>query len=527
MTDTPIADSTVGQWHRISPLTVWASAILTGALLGLPALVTAVILAATSVPLVWAGLTLLAGALLIGALVGGDVLRYRRTTYRLTDERMEVRSGVVSRAHLSQPRDRIRSVDLSTPVWTRPLGLCQVTVGTGQSTEAGGDELKLAYVTTTEGERLRRELLHQATTTTTPEASEEAPHTATTLATMSPAWFGYGVASPAPAAVAFSVIAATAGSLGEFAIRWILETYWGADVAPSAGAVTASLLSLVGGALVLGAVGALALHTEAWWNYRLTREPDGTLRVQRGLLNLSSVSIEERRLRGVEVNAFLPLRWFGAASVSAVASGLGSEGGGKNGQNSSLVPKRSLSPDVPRARAERIASAALPGATFGPLRAHPRAALRRRLVRAGAVVAGITAVALALTLVSSAESIAATGMPEVGLWAPAAVLLVTALVATWYARGCYHGLGHRLTSGHLVLRRGMTARSTAALNRDAVIGWTVRRSFFQRRAGLSTIGATIAADKGVFHAVDIDNSEGLALAEEAVPGLLTPFLERD
>ncbi|GAA1091410.1 hypothetical protein [Nocardiopsis composta] len=73
----------------------------------------------------------------------------------------------------------------------------------------------------------------------------------------------------------------------------------------------------------------------------------------------------------------------------------------------------------------------------------------------------------------------------------------------------------------------MAARSTVALKRDAVIGWTVTRSPLQRRAGLSTLGATVAADSGVHRARDIGHSQGLALADEAVPGLLTPFLLRN
>ncbi|MBB4935353.1 putative membrane protein [Lipingzhangella halophila] len=525
MTGTEVLEDTVEtRWRRLSPLTVWADGAVIAALTGLAAVVAAVVLTLVGMFVPWGLLAVLASMLLAGVLVGSEVLRYRHTRYQVTGERLEVRSGVLARAHLSLSRDRIRSVDLATPLWTRPFGLCKVTVGTGQKV-GSGDEITLTYVETAEGDRLRRDLLHQ--TTAGPDAApgdETADETATrVLATMAPVWFGYGVAAPGPAALAYSGIAAVAGALSEFGIRWIADTYLDAGAAPSAGFVVTWTLLALAGAVALASLGALALHVEAWWNYRLTREPNGTLRVRRGLLNLSSVSIEERRLRGVELREYLPLRWFGAASVAAVASGLDSEEGG--GQKS-LVPKRSLSPEVPRARAERIAAASLPGAVLGPLTAHPGAALRRRLLRAAAAVAGLTVLATALTLVSSAEPVARTPVPTIPLWVAAAVLVVSAPIAGLYAWGCYRGLGHGLTERHLAMRRGMAARSTAVLKREAVIGWTVRRSFFQRRAGLATIGATIAADKGVFHAADTDSSEGLAFAEEAVPGLLAPFLER-
>jgi putative membrane protein len=40
-----------------------------------------------------------------------------------------------------------------------------------------------------------------------------------------------------------------------------------------------------------------------------------------------------------------------------------------------------------------------------------------------------------------------------------------------------------------------------------------------------TLSATTAASKGEYFVRDVGESEGLAFAEEAVPGLLTPFLE--
>jgi putative membrane protein len=63
-----------------------------------------------------------------------------------------------------------------------------------------------------------------------------------------------------------------------------------------------------------------------------------------------------------------------------------------------------------------------------------------------------------------------------------------------------------------------------ALQRSRVIGWTVSQSFFQRRAGLVTVTATTAAGSGGYPVIDVTTAEGLAVAEQAVPGLLTPFL---
>jgi putative membrane protein len=107
-------------------------------------------------------------------------------------------------------------------------------------------------------------------------------------------------------------------------------------------------------------------------------------------------------------------------------------------------------------------------------------------------------------------------------WITAVVLLPVAIAL---ALDAYRNLGHGLSGDYLVTRYGGGSRNTVALVRGGVIGWTVRRSPFQRRAGLMTLSATTAASKGEYFIRDVGESEGLAFAEEAVPGLLTPFLE--
>jgi putative membrane protein len=65
-----------------------------------------------------------------------------------------------------------------------------------------------------------------------------------------------------------------------------------------------------------------------------------------------------------------------------------------------------------------------------------------------------------------------------------------------------------------------------ALKRTDIVGWSISRSIFQRRAGLLTLGAATAAGENCYKVRDVAVSDGLAFAEEAVPDLLAPFLER-
>ena len=98
----------------------------------------------------------IAGAAVVVAVAVG-VVRWRTTRYRITDERVELHSGLLNRQRRSVPRDRIRTVDLTAPLLHRLVGLSVVKVGSGQSGSDAG--LDLDAVTTDEAERLRRELL--------------------------------------------------------------------------------------------------------------------------------------------------------------------------------------------------------------------------------------------------------------------------------------------------------------------------------------------------------------------------------
>ena len=148
---------------------------------------------------------------------------------------------------------------------------------------------------------------------------------------------------------------------------------------PVAGLVVVVLAAVV----VVVALLSTGGYVLAFWGFRLTRHSGGTLHVARGLLSTRATTIEERRLRGVELSEPLLLRWAGGARCVAIATGLrvgrGAERGG------SL-----LFPPGPRSEARRVAAEVL--RTGDPLTApltraraarhppalHPRARRRRR-----------------------------------------------------------------------------------------------------------------------------------------------------
>ncbi|WP_336322261.1 PH domain-containing protein [Streptomyces lavendofoliae] len=436
-----------------------------------------------------------------------EYVRWSRTRYRIGPERAELHSGLLLVKRRSLARSRIRSVDLTAHPLLRVLGLVKVRIGTGEHT--GGDStLALHPVSRAEGERLRRELLAR------PAAPAGDGHRDGLLAALDPRWIRYAPLS----FVAPLLGGAAAGGLmqaGEWfgaqdeVIGWVGDRFRDTGV----GWV---VLALGTAALLAGVVGALGLWVEMWWNHRLEREPGGTLRVRRGLLTTRSISVEERRLRGVEVVEPLGVRLAGAARVDAVATGIAEPGDDRHADHKTLLPP------VPRRLAHEVAARVLREAvapTGTPLTAHPRAARARRL-RWGAGAALLPVLVLGvLGVVLTGEPAEAASVVAVGC------ALVLPPLAVLAALDAYRGLGHGISGAYLVTRSGTVRRATVALHRGGVIGWTVGQSYFQRRAGLVTLTATTAAGAGAYHVHDADRSEGLAFARAAVPGLLEPFLE--
>jgi putative membrane protein len=377
-----------------------------------------------------------------------------------------------------------------------------VRIGTGEQSEAGEGSVVLRPVPAAVGESLRHELLDRAH----PETAADGA-----LAVLDPAWIRYAPVSflaPLLGASAFGGLLQVSEWFGlqSALIDWVAGLF-------RAVPVVVMIAVLAAAALVVGAVGSLGLWVEMWWNHRLEREP-GTLRVRRGLLTTRSISIEEARLRGVELVEPLGVRLSGAARVDAVATGLAA---GKSDDDKS--DRRTLLPAAPLPIARRVAADVLrePESPLDAvhLTGHPVAARGRRLRWALGTVAVLEAVLVLLGAL----------LTDVLLHIAWVSALVLAPVAVVLAVDAYRSLGHGLGERYLVARSGTVRRATVALQRGGIIGWTFRQSVFQRRAGLVTVIATTAAGASAYAVPDAGSDDGLALAAAAVPSLLEPFLE--
>ncbi|MDT0263859.1 PH domain-containing protein [Jatrophihabitans lederbergiae] len=468
----------------------------------------------------------------LALVVGISLLRWFTTRYQITPERVQLRTGLFRRRTVSTPADRVRTVDITAHALHRVLGLAKVAIGTGVS-DRKREGLVLDGLPTAAARSLRSELLHRADRLNTGPARADADaawappqHNAgpadnagpaavsaqappdTVVTRLNPSWLRYAPFTLSGALTGLAIVGFGWRVLDQtrFDLRrvgavrsagdYLRATRPWVDVVEVAVAVVAlvSLLSVIG-------------YLLAFWNFTLSRHQGGTVHVSRGLITARATSIEERRLLGVELSEPLLLRAVGGARVLAVATGLRIGRGAERG-GTLLVPP------CPVAEARRAASVLMddPAAVSTGLRTHGAGARWRRLVRA---------VGPALVLLAGLTALWLAG--AVPGWA-SLVGLVPVLLAVPLALDRYRNLGHALTPAFLVSRSGSLLRRRIVLSRAGVIGWNVRATVFQRRAGLVTLTATTAAGRQAYEVSDVPEAAALELADEAAQGLLREFL---
>ena len=470
--------------------------------------------------------------LAVVVVVGLSVLRWVTTTYRITPEQVQLRTGLLQRKMISTPADRVRTVHVTASALHRVLGLAKVEIGTGSHESGSG--LSLDSLGVAEAAGLRAELLHRSAVASSdrpgsvtsvdtgagaldmpggaalgavPVAEAAAPDQDTELARMDPRWVRFAPFTMSGVLGAAAILGIGSRLLDQagVSVSDVGPLKVGLDYVrrtPIWLDVLQGLVGLVAFVTVLS-IGGYAL---SYWGFRLTRHPGGSLHITRGLLTTRATSIEERRLRGVELAEPLLLRVVHAARLSGITTGLKSKGGADGGSSMLLPP-------APGAVAREVAAQILrdQAPVDVPLIAHGPAARRRRFMRA---------------LLASLFLIVAAG---VAIWAGASLWVALAAVATvpvavMLAVDRYRSLGHAIAGDFLVTRAGSLYRRRDVLERDGIIGWNVRQTFFQRRAGLATLTATTAAGRQQYAVRDVPLPVALSLADRALPGLLDDFL---
>ena len=438
------------------------------------------------------------------------VIRYITTRYRITPTQVELQRGLLSRKVLTAPLDRVRAVELTSSPIHRVLGLAKVEIGTASAGRPDTDKFVLDSLPLAQAREMRVALLHRAEPSSdessTPETSPEALEDAVLLQ-FDRRWVRYAPLTSSGNVIAAGLLAVL-GQFGEGIGERVFENFdvvgWVQDLSLAI-AVPIAVGGFLFAFLLLGAVFSVLGYLITNWNFTLSRDAGGrSFHVRRGLFTNTETSLERERVRGLEVIEPLGLRLAGAARLAAIVTGVS----GSESSRSQLVPP------APRGVVDATGSEVLELSEplHLSLTKHGVAAQRRRYTRAlmGALVLPAVAVVLVVTT-------------PVYWWVVLPTLLAVP-VALLLAADRYRRLGHALSEGYLVVRSGSLRGRRDVLQRSGIIGWNVQQSWFQRRAGLVTLVATTAAGHQAYAAIDIPEDQAIALADIAVPDLVTPFL---
>jgi putative membrane protein len=433
-------------------------------------------------PVLTGGIVVLA-ALVLAAITAYEVAYFRRFDYELTDESIDIYSGVFSRREREIPLRRVQNVDVTRSFVARLLGIAEVDVETAGG---GGTEANLRFVGRQEADRLqdairqRRAALdrdERGETATGDADSDQTPVGGETLFELSDRdLLLFGALSFDPR-LASGILA-----LAPFVAPFVGDRV---ELSGLGLAVVVGLAAI--GVFVLWVASAVARIVQ-FYGFRLRRVGDD-LRYERGLLQRRDGTIPLSKLQTVAVEENVLMRQYGFASLAVETAGY-APGNQPSGGSEAAVPLAPRGDVIDLARSlEDFHDFEL---SRPPERARKRY-VRRYLIAGGLVLAGTFAVDQFLTSVP---------------WYLVAPLLVLAWPA---AKRAHRNRGYDLGDDHVVAQAGFWKRRTRVVPYHRVQTLIRRQTVFQRRWNLTSVVFDTAGSRslsaGDAAAIDRDDDE--------------------
>ncbi len=413
-------------------------------------------------------------------ILGWEFAYHRRFEYELTNDSLDIDSGVISRRHREIPLRRIQNVDIHRNVIQRVAGIASV----GLETAGGGDtEASLEYVAYEEARRLQREIQRRKNGDTEAESPNESE-------TRHPEDVLYEISAEELLLLSAVSIEPRAIGLVFLVIPFVMDTM------DSFGSVVFlfGIVQIVFSALVLW-VSSGAITFARYYGFRLTRVGD-ELRYERGLLQRYDGSIPLDKIQTLTLQENPIMRRLGYATLSVETAGY-SPGNGSSGGSEAAIPL---------AVRERVLVLAHSLESFEDptFERPPRRVRRRYVLRYAIMVVVLTGVTYGFDHV--------TGL--LGFWyVPLVLLVVTPLAGhyRWKHRGYHAG------DDHVVTRDGFWRRTTHVVPYYRVQTVVQRETIFQRRWSVATVIIDTAGSIGFRtrdpHAADIETSDANELRE--------------
>jgi len=320
-------------------------------------------------------------AVVIVLVIIGFWLSWRMHTFRVTNEAVEVRSGLLFRSHRSARLDRIQGINVNRPVFARLFGTAKLEISVaGQS-----GNVQLSYLGSALADGLRADVLRLASGARAEKAAAQAAK-----ATDAP---GLIDAAAAPGAPVASAPPANGRSAVSAVIGHRVDEFLAPELDPNLappesvvhlpfGRVIGS--TLLGGstvwAIILVAIIVIGVSTGQLWvlfsfvpaaiglvsylwsritkslRYSIAGTPDG-VRIGHGLLSTGNQTIPPGRIHAIEAQQWILWRPFGWWSIRINVAGQSVSAGNDAAQRTLVLPVGTVA-DVHRVLALLLPDAA-------------------------------------------------------------------------------------------------------------------------------------------------------------------------
>lgn len=224
---------------------------------------------------------------------------WARTGFRLGEDELELRRGVISTQVRSARYDRIQAVDVVEPFAPRIFGLAEVRV---EAAGGSNSAIEIGYLTRDEAEAIRAEILHKIAPPEEPQGGYLVP----------------------PIPVARSLAGAGLRLSTLFALTWSLI--------PTVTDFSATVILPV----IVGFIPQIWRQIDQSWRYNATLDGD-VLHLSYGLANRRTQAVPLDRIHAISLSQPVLWRIFGWWSVSVNIAGYGRESNKASG-TSRLLP---------------------------------------------------------------------------------------------------------------------------------------------------------------------------------------------
>lgn len=255
------------------------------------------------------------GAVIVFAvlvIIGVAHLSWRMTRFRVTEDALELHTGVLFRQQRRARLDRVQAVDVVQPLIARLVGLAKITL---EVAGGSGSAVSLQYLTERQAESLRAHLLARAAgvryeTQEAPEAPER------------PVF-----ALQVPRLVLSLVFSGAAVALVVGVVGFVGAAVLARNPAPAFGALPT----------LLGVGSVLWARFNSGFGFEVATSPDG-IRLRHGLLEQRRQTVPPGRVQAVRLRQ--PLLWRPADwwAVEVNIAGYGDSSGAADGGSGVLLP---------------------------------------------------------------------------------------------------------------------------------------------------------------------------------------------